>query len=89
MSLFERGTNSGLWLVAPDPDAALTVPSSGVATQPVGTGVHEALVRNNAVLLGKLTLVRLGECSSGPEAAAVVTKKSLWVLRMVRAEVRF
>ena len=40
VSLFGKGTNSGLWLVATDPDAALTVPSAGVVRQPVGTGVQ-------------------------------------------------
>ena len=74
MSLFERGTNSGLWLVAPDPDPALTGPSAGVVRQPVDAGVPKALVRNSAELMGGLLVAGVGEHPSGPEAAAVVAK---------------
>ena len=59
-ALRESGTNSGLWIVATDPDAAPTVPSAGVVKQPVGSGVRKAPVRNNAELLSNF-VARLGE----------------------------
>ena len=51
---FEKGTNSGLWLAASDPAAALTAPSSGVVKRPVEAGARTAPERENAELLGKL-----------------------------------
>ena len=75
-SPFEEGTNSRLRFAASDPDAALTVPSASIVKQPVGTGVQEALVRNNAELLRKLPVAHIGDCSSDPDAAVAVAKNA-------------
>ena len=73
-SRFEKGTNAGLCLVAPDPDPALTGASAGVVRQPVAAGVLKALVRNTAELLVELFVAGVGEHPRGPGAAAVVAK---------------
>ena len=63
-------------MLAPDPDAALTVPGSGAVRQTGAAGVPIAPVKKNAELLVKLVAVRLGECSEDPWAAAVVAKNA-------------
>ena len=72
--MLEKGTTSGFWLAASDPDAALTVPSASIINQDVETGAPKASVRCNAELLRKLLIVRPGECYSVPDAGAVVAK---------------
>ena len=76
VSQCEKGTYSGLRLVVTDPEAAPTVPGSGVARQPGATGDAAAPVGKNAELLGQLSAVRLGEWSGDPEAAAVAPKNA-------------
>ena len=76
VSLFEKGTNAGLRLVASDLDAALTVPGSGTAVQSGETVDSAARAKKHAESSGKLFAVRLGECSSDPEAATVVAKNA-------------
>ena len=76
VSRCKKGANSGLRRVETEPDAALTVPGSGVVIRTGGAGATIAQVKQDAELLGKLIAVCLGECSGDPEAVAVVAKNA-------------
>ena len=74
VSPLEKGANAGLRLVASDQGAALTAPSAGDVQQPDETGVSATPVRDNTEFSGKLSAVRLGECSIDPETATAASK---------------
>ena len=62
-SVYEEGTNSGLWLAVADPEA--TVTALGVVTSCVGkvAGGGRSEAQKNASLLGKVFATRIGECA--------------------------
>ena len=73
---FEEGANSGVWVVASDPDATITAPAvmpdSGVSGKDVG----RSQVKGNAVLPGEVSASRLGDCSWGPLALGESVKSA-------------
>ena len=68
-----KGTHSGLWLGAVDPDAAAAVPGVVSRVKEEAAGRDSSGVFTNAQILGKLFVKRSGNCASkGGETKALV-----------------
>ena len=59
-----KGTHSGLWLAAVDPDAAATVPGVASRVKEVAAGLDSSGVYTNAEISGKLFVKWFGKCAS-------------------------
>ena len=62
----EKGTHSGLWLAAVDPDASVTVSGAESYEKDEAAGRTSSEVKKNAGVSGEVLPKRFGECVSSP-----------------------